>query len=60
MRYVLFVCTHNAGRSQMAEAFFNRAAPPDLRAESAGESPAPFAPTVPLGRGRRIASWPGW
>jgi arsenate reductase len=36
MRYVLFVCTHNAGRSQMAEAFFNRAAPPDLRAESAG------------------------
>ncbi|MGI8439625.1 MAG: hypothetical protein ACR2NV_05390 [Thermoleophilaceae bacterium] len=21
MRYVLFVCTHNAGRSQMAEAF---------------------------------------
>ena len=22
MKYVLFVCTHNAGRSQMAEAFF--------------------------------------
>jgi protein-tyrosine-phosphatase len=34
MRYVLFVCSHNAGRSQMAEAFFNRAAPPDLAGPS--------------------------
>jgi hypothetical protein len=24
MKYVLFVCNHNAGRSQMAEAFFTR------------------------------------
>jgi arsenate reductase (thioredoxin) len=40
MRYVLFVCTHNAGRSQMAQAFFERYAPPDLRAESAGQDPA--------------------
>jgi len=40
MRYVLFVCTHNAGRSQMAQAFFERHAPEDLRAESAGSSPA--------------------
>ncbi len=40
MRYVLFVCTQNAGRSQMAEAFFTRAAPADLRAESAGQLPA--------------------
>jgi arsenate reductase len=40
MRYVLFVCTHNAGRSQMAQAFFERYAPGDLRAESAGQSPA--------------------
>jgi len=39
MKYVLFVCTHNAGRSQMAEAFFTRDAPPDVRAESAGQSP---------------------
>jgi arsenate reductase (thioredoxin) len=39
MRYVLFVCTHNAGRSQMAQAFFERYAPPDLRAESAGQQP---------------------
>ena len=36
MKTVLFVCTHNAGRSQMAEAFFERHAPADLRAESAG------------------------
>jgi protein-tyrosine-phosphatase len=28
MRYVLFVCTHNAGRSQMAQAFFEQVAPP--------------------------------
>jgi arsenate reductase len=40
MRYVLFVCTHNAGRSQMAQAFFERYAPRDLRAESAGQAPA--------------------
>jgi len=40
MKYVLFVCTQNAGRSQIAEAFFSRLAPEDLRAESAGQSPA--------------------
>ena len=40
MRYVLFVCTHNAGRSQIAQAFFEQLAPPDLRAESAGQAPA--------------------
>jgi arsenate reductase (thioredoxin) len=40
MRYVLFVCTHNAGRSQMAHAFFDRHSPPDIRAESAGTQPA--------------------
>ena len=40
MKYVLFVCTHNAGRSQMAQAFFERHAPPDVRAESAGQEPA--------------------
>jgi arsenate reductase len=41
MRYVLFVCTHNAGRSQMAQALFERYAPEDVRAESAGSDPAP-------------------
>jgi protein-tyrosine-phosphatase len=40
MRYVLFVCTHNAGRSQIAQAFFEQHAPADLRAESAGQAPA--------------------
>jgi arsenate reductase (thioredoxin) len=40
MKYVLFVCTHNAGRSQMAQALFERHAPPDIRAESAGQQPA--------------------
>ena len=40
MKYVLFVCTHNAGRSQMAQALFERHAPDDIRAESAGQQPA--------------------
>jgi arsenate reductase (thioredoxin) len=40
MKYVLFVCTHNAGRSQIAQAFFERYAPEDVRAESAGQMPA--------------------
>jgi arsenate reductase (thioredoxin) len=40
MKYVLFVCNHNAGRSQMAQAFFERHAPDDVRAESAGDDPA--------------------
>ena len=39
MKYVLFVCTHNAGRSQMAQAFFERHAPAGIRAESAGQEP---------------------
>src|SRR5829696_2589794 len=39
MKTVLFVCTQNAGRSQMAEALFNRLAPNDMRAESAGQQP---------------------
>jgi arsenate reductase (thioredoxin) len=39
IRYVLFVCNHNAGRSQMAQAFFERHAPEDVRAESAGTEP---------------------
>lgn len=39
MKYVLFVCTHNAGRSQMAQAFFERHGPANVRAESAGQEP---------------------
>jgi arsenate reductase len=40
MTTVLFACTHNAGRSQMAAAFFNRLADPaKARAISAGTRP---------------------
>ncbi len=41
IRYALFVCNHNAGRSQMAQAFFERYGLEDVRAESAGTEPAP-------------------
>jgi arsenate reductase len=43
MTRVLFVCVHNAGRSQMAQAFFNRLAKErgvDAAAGSAGTAPA--------------------
>lgn len=39
MKTVLFVCVHNSGRSQMAEAFFNRLAGGKARAVSAGTEP---------------------
>lgn len=42
MKRVLFVCVHNAGRSQMAEAFFNHLARQrelDAAAASAGTAP---------------------
>jgi arsenate reductase len=37
---VLFVCVHNSGRSQMAEAFFNKLAGGKAQALSAGTQPA--------------------
>lgn len=37
---ILFVCVENAGRSQMAEGFFTRYAPPGYLAVSAGTKPA--------------------
>lgn len=41
MKRVLFACVHNTGRSQMAEAFFNRLAEPTrARALSGGTEPA--------------------
>ena len=50
MKTVVFVCVHNAGRSQMAEAFFNRFAKGKAQAFSAGTQPAddvnPIAATV--------------
>jgi arsenate reductase len=39
MSHVLFVCIQNAGRSQIAQAFFGRAAP-EHEARSAGSRPA--------------------
>lgn len=40
---VIFACVHNAGRSQMAAAFFNAAADPAVaRAVSAGTNPGPW------------------
>jgi len=40
MKVVLFVCVHNSGRSQMAEAFFNQLAKGKAQAYSAGTQPA--------------------
>ena len=40
MARVLFVCLHNAGRSQMSRALFERAAAGRHQAESAGTAPA--------------------
>lgn len=36
---ILFVCVENAGRSQMAEGFFNKFAPEGFKAISAGTKP---------------------
>jgi arsenate reductase len=36
---VMFVCVHNAGRSQMAEALFNALAPTGMQAISSGTEP---------------------
>jgi arsenate reductase (thioredoxin) len=42
MKTVLFACVHNAGRSQMAAAWFNALSNPQLvRAISAGTEPGP-------------------
>jgi len=40
MLTVLFICIHNAGRSQMAEAFFNKLSEGRHRGISAGSKPA--------------------
>ena len=40
MAHALFVCLHNAGRSQMSQALFERAADGRHTAASAGTSPA--------------------
>ena len=40
MKIVLFVCVHNSGRSQMAEAYFNLLAKGKAKGLSAGTQPA--------------------
>jgi arsenate reductase len=40
MKTIVFVCVHNSGRSQMAEAFFNDLAKGRARAISAGTQPS--------------------
>jgi protein-tyrosine-phosphatase len=40
MAHVLFVCLHNAGRSQMSQALFERSAGEEHTAASAGTTPA--------------------
>ncbi len=41
MQKVLFVCGHNSGRSQMAQAWMNKLCPGRFSAESAGITPGP-------------------
>lgn len=43
---VLFVCIHNSGRSQMAEAYLNHLAGDRFAAESAGIAPGVLNPVV--------------
>lgn len=43
---VLFVCVHNAARSQMAEAFMNHHCGDSYEAESAGLEPTEVSPVV--------------
>ncbi len=49
MHTYIFACVHNAGRSQMAAAFFNQLADPQkARAVSAGTEPSPRVHPVVL------------
>ena len=49
MKTYIFACVHNAGRSQMAAAFFNRLADPaKARGISAGTQPGPHVHPVVL------------
>lgn len=45
-RRVLFICTHNSARSQMAEAWLNRLGGEWFEAESAGLEPGTLKPAV--------------
>lgn len=60
---VLFVCVHNAGRSRMAEAFFNHFAGDRYEGVSAGTEPAaaphPEVVTAMASRGIALEDRPG-
>ena len=60
MKRVLFVCVHNAGRSQMAEAFLRDLAGGKAEARSAGTAPGervnPIAAQVMAERGVSLAA----
>lgn len=60
---VLFVCVHNAGRSRMAEAFFNKLAGDRYEGRSAGTIPAdhphPEVVASMLDEGIRLDDAPG-
>lgn len=43
---VLFICVHNSGRSQMAEAFLKEISQNSIKVESAGLEPMPVKPLV--------------
>jgi len=54
MKTVLFVCVHNSGRSQMAEAFFNQMAKGKAQAYSAGTQPADKVNPVVVGAMKEV------
>ena len=54
MKTVLFVCVHNAGRSQMAEAFMNELSRGKIRALSAGTKPADVVNPVVIDAMREV------
>ena len=60
MNRILFVCVHNAGRSQMAEAFLRNLADGRVEAQSAGTVPGervnPIAAQVMAERGISLAA----